>query len=77
MPENIHDSNGTGRKILSQSKISDEPAEGLYLRIDQGDWLVQRVKLIRTSFVQSIGEHWSRSANKLNQLNPNIREHPS
>lgn len=59
------------QQLLAQSKISDEPAEGLYLRIDQGDWLLQRAKLVRSSFIQSVDEHWSRLAIKPNQLNPN------
>lgn len=55
--------------LLSQSKVSDQLAEGIYLRLDQGDWLLQRAKLVRPSFIQSVGEHWSRSAIKVNQLN--------
>lgn len=58
--------------LLTQSKISDEPAEGLYLRIDQGDWLLKRAKLVRPSFIQSVEEHWSRSAIKPNRLDLKI-----
>jgi len=54
--------------FLSQSKLSKEPAEGLYLRIDQGDWLARRAKLVRPAFIQSIGQHWSRSGIKVNRL---------
>ncbi len=54
--------------LLTQSNISDEPAEGLYLRIDQGDWLLKRAKLVRPSFIQSVEDHWSRSGIKPNQL---------
>lgn len=54
--------------LLSQSRLSNKPAEGLYLRVDQGDWLDQRAKLVRPTFVQSIEEHWSRSTIKPNQL---------
>ncbi len=53
-------------KLLSQSKLTDQPAEGLYLRLDQGEWLVQRAKLVRPGFIQSVAQHWSRSA-----INPN------
>jgi ATP-dependent RNA circularization protein (DNA/RNA ligase family) len=53
---------------LSQSKLSDQPAEGLYLRLDQGDWLIQRAKLVRPVFVQTIQPHWSHSAIKPNRL---------
>lgn len=56
------------KKFLSKSKIGQEPAEGLYLRVDKGDWLVQRAKLVRPAFIQSIGQHWSRSGIKTNRL---------
>ena len=55
-------------KLLSQSRLSDKPAEGLYLRFDQGDWLVQRAKLVRPAFIQSVEQHWSRSGIKANRL---------
>lgn len=45
--------------LLSRSKIGSQPAEGLYLRVEQKDWLVQRGKLVRPKFVQSIIRHWS------------------
>lgn len=60
------------KHILSQSHISGEPAEGLYLRIDMGDYLMQRAKLVRPSFIQSVEEHWYRSAIKPNRLNSNV-----
>lgn len=47
---------------------SDNPAEGLYLRFDQGDWLVQRAKLVRPAFIQPVEQHWSRSGIKPNRL---------
>ncbi len=55
-------------ELLSQSQLSDKPAEGLYLRFDQGDWLVQRAKLVRPAFIQSVEQHWSRSGIKANRL---------
>ena len=57
-------------EILSvlDSKFGSQPAEGIYLRNDDGDWLVQRAKLVRASFVQAQAEHWSRSAIKPNRL---------
>lgn len=62
------------QQLLAQSMISDEPAEGLYLRIDQGDWLLKRAKLVRASFIQSVDEHWSRRSIKPNQLDPKVWE---
>ncbi|MFH0809840.1 MAG: RNA ligase family protein [Pseudomonadota bacterium] len=54
--------------LLSKSRLGDEPAEGLYLRFDDGDWLQQRAKIVRPEFLQSIEEHWSRSGIKPNRL---------
>ncbi|MHB8909876.1 MAG: RNA ligase family protein [Syntrophales bacterium] len=56
------------RKLLSKSQLSNKPAEGLYFRIDQGDWLVQRAKLVRVAFIQSIEHHWLHSVMKSNKL---------
>lgn len=55
-------------ELLSLSQLSDEAAEGLYLRFDQGGWLVQRAKLVRPAFIQSVEQHWSRSSIKANRL---------
>lgn len=55
-------------KLLSKSKLADQPAEGLYLRIDSGEWLWKRAKLVRPAFVQSMQQHWSRSTLKPNRL---------
>ena len=55
-------------KLLSVSKFTDQPAEGIYLRVDQGDWLAQRAKLVRPAFVQAVEQHWSRSAIRPNRL---------
>ena len=55
-------------ELLSTSKFSDQPAEGLYLRFDQGNWLAQRAKLVRPAFIQSMEQHWSRTAIKPNRL---------
>jgi len=59
--------------LLSQSCFSDKPSEGLYLRFDQGDWLIQRAKLVRPAFIQSIEQHWSRSGIKANRLRTEVR----
>ncbi len=47
--------------FLSKSRLREGPAEGAYLRFDKGDWLVQRAKLVRPEFIQTLGEHWCRS----------------
>ncbi|MDF7798465.1 RNA ligase family protein [Pontiellaceae bacterium B1224] len=60
--------------MLAQSKISGDPAEGLYLRADNGQWLMKRAKLVRSSFIQSVEKHWSRSSIKPNKLAPTVWE---
>jgi len=54
--------------LSSPSQVGRTPAEGLYLRFDQGDWLVKRAKLVRPTFIQSVGQHWTRTAIKVNRL---------
>lgn len=56
------------RNLLLQSYFSDNPSEGVYLRFNQGDWLIQRAKLVRPAFIQSVEQHWSRSGIKPNLL---------
>jgi hypothetical protein len=56
------------RTLLGQSRVGDVPAEGLYLRVDDGDWLAARAKLVRPEFVQSMGEHWSQRTFESNRL---------
>ena len=55
-------------KLLSRSALADQPAEGLYLRSDSRKWLVQRAKVVRPEFLQSMEAHWSRSAIEPNRL---------
>ncbi|MGA6926762.1 MAG: RNA ligase family protein [Desulfosarcina sp.] len=55
-------------KFMIQSKLSNRPSEGIYLRFDQGDWLAQRAKLVRPTFIQAVAQHWSRSGIKANRL---------
>jgi ATP-dependent RNA circularization protein (DNA/RNA ligase family) len=47
-------------KHLGQSMLGSEPMEGLYLRWDEGPWLVARAKLVRASWVEFDEEHWSK-----------------
>lgn len=56
------------QKFLSISKFSEQSAEGIYLRFDQGDWLAQRAKLVRPAFIQAVEHHWSRSSIRPNRL---------
>jgi ATP-dependent RNA circularization protein (DNA/RNA ligase family) len=56
------------KNMLVQSKLSSQPAEGLYLRTDMGEWLVDRAKLVCPIFMQSLEQHWSRSPITPNKL---------
>lgn len=47
-------------KMEFKSTYGSEPAEGIYLRRDEGEWLGKRSKLVRPAFRQSIETHWSR-----------------
>ncbi|MCX6021070.1 MAG: RNA ligase family protein [Chloroflexi bacterium] len=53
---------------LTISRFGRGQAEGVYLRWDDGRWLVARAKVVRPEFVQMTGEHWSRRAIKSNLL---------
>ena len=51
------------------SSFGHENAEGIYCRIDNADWLIQRAKLVRPAFRQTIEEHWSRQTICKNLVN--------
>lgn len=53
---------------LGQSHFGSAPAEGLYLRFDEDNWLGQRAKLVRPGFIQAIAEHWSNRPLEVNRL---------
>ena len=59
-------------KLPVQSQLTDQPAEGLYLRYDQGKWLVKRAKLVRPEFIRLAEKHWSRKAIRPNRLRSDI-----
>ncbi len=55
------------KDMISKSQCGNSPAEGLYFRHDKGGWLVQRAKLVRPDFIQSIARHWSHG-----EIRPNL-----
>jgi hypothetical protein len=55
------------KKMMSSSRFGDQPAEGLYLRVEMNCWLVERAKLVRPAFIQSIEKHWAFSGIKPNK----------
>jgi hypothetical protein len=48
------------KALLGHSKLTDGPAEGLYVRREANECLLERAKLVRAEFVQNIHEHWSK-----------------
>jgi len=54
--------------LIGNSRLSDGPVEGIYLRRDQGDWLELRAKIVRSEFVQGIEKHWSTESLEKNAL---------
>jgi hypothetical protein len=54
--------------LLAHSHLADGPAEGLYVRKEQGGRLIARAKLVRPEFVQAIDAHWSKRAIEPNAL---------
>jgi ATP-dependent RNA circularization protein (DNA/RNA ligase family) len=57
-------------KLFGPSSLGPAPMEGVYLRRDEGDFLLARAKLVRSEFVQSIEEHWSSRPLERNTLAP-------
>lgn len=58
------------RKLLGPSRLGTAPAEGLYLRWDEGDFLFARAKLVRPGWVMAGDEHWSAGSLQTNGLAP-------
>jgi DNA-binding transcriptional LysR family regulator len=56
--------------MLGSSHVGEGPAEGLYVRREEGGYLGSRAKIVRREFVQAIEEHWSRRAIRPNALAP-------
>jgi ATP-dependent RNA circularization protein (DNA/RNA ligase family) len=47
------------KNLMQKSAFGSQTAEGLYLRHDSENWLIQRAKLVRENFVQEDTKHWS------------------
>lgn len=54
--------------LLGNSRLTTGPAEGLYVRKEEGDRLVTRAKLVRAEFVQAIDVHWTKKGMRTNSL---------
>ena len=55
--------------ITGQSAYRDGPHEGLYVRVEDEDWLLQRAKIVRPDFTQAIQTHWRAKTLRWNILN--------
>ena len=56
------------KSLLARSKLGNQQAEGICIRYESDEWLVKRAKLVRSSFLQEMDHHWSRSGIKKNRL---------
>lgn len=53
-----------------RSRFRDGPMEGVVVRVEDDDWLLQRAKLVRADFTQQIDGHWRSRALEWNRLEP-------
>lgn len=54
----------------TKSKFYDGEIEGVYLRLESDQWLLQRAKLVRKEFVQEISKHWRQGPMIVNEIDP-------
>ncbi|WP_337171916.1 RNA ligase family protein [Gemmatimonas aurantiaca] len=54
--------------LLGASRLTDGPAEGVYVRRETDGQLTARAKVVRAEFVQAIGEHWSKRRLEVNAV---------
>jgi len=54
--------------VERRSSLYNGPVEGIYLRLEDGSYLLKRAKVVRPEFIQSIEQHWTRNALVLNGL---------
>jgi len=46
--------------LTTQSAFCDENVEGVYLRIEDEEYLQERCKVVNPAFIQGISDHWMR-----------------
>lgn len=56
--------------LLNGSQVGSDPMEGLVARREEAGSTVERAKLVRATFTQSIETHWSRGPLRRNALKP-------
>jgi ATP-dependent RNA circularization protein (DNA/RNA ligase family) len=55
-------------QLLGPSRVSDGPAEGIYVKWQAGGGLEGRAKVVRATFAQGIEDHWSQRPLEVNRL---------
>ena len=63
------------QNLLGKSHFGSESMEGVYLRIDSGEWNEERAKYVLPSFHQSIKKHWKKQERVLNYSMDPIEKH--
>lgn len=61
------------RRRIGRSQVGEVQAEGVYVRWDDGDWLLARAKIVRPGWVMATDEHWASRSLKTNSLLPSAR----
>lgn len=60
-------------KLLGKSRFYDGPMEGVYCRVDDGDQVINRAKIVASHFTQSIHDHWTKQPFVRNQVDARQR----
>jgi ATP-dependent RNA circularization protein (DNA/RNA ligase family) len=56
------------RVLLTASRLTEGPPEGIYVRTESDGRVIARAKLVRAGFTQAIEQHWSRKPLETNSL---------
>lgn len=62
-------------ETTSRFRVDNGPVEGIVLRIDEGDWLGHRTKLVRPEFVAGCSDgHWSKRKIEKQRIDPEFAD---
>jgi hypothetical protein len=58
------------QELMQQISLysQEEMREGVVLRLDNGQWLKHKVKVVNSQFTQSITQHWTKGEMVLNKV---------
>ncbi|MBN1591982.1 MAG: RNA ligase family protein [Candidatus Coatesbacteria bacterium] len=54
--------------LMGESSLTNGPMEGIYIRKEEKGRLIDRAKIVRAEFTQSIEEHWTKAKFRRNAL---------